>query len=258
MTRAYSRQAIVFCFAAMAGSVACGGGSSDGTKASTGGASGAGASDSGATTGGSSGVGGGSGGVTGGAGGTAGTGGSSGSTSVPCDQIAGLAQAYKTAHPGNGGKDWDINAKTAAEIAADPDAQKLLSICGSDQRPVIPLIAWEYGGVDHPWINPNASAVAYCVYIPVKNASEHWAYDSTQDHVTADVYVTCPDQNPCKAKQGADQVAACIGDPTNFEILVDTASLHDGADVGLTLANASSDLNLVLPDGSKVHLYSGL
>jgi len=54
-----------------------------------------------------------------------------------------------------------------------------------------------------------------------------------------------------------DQVAACIGDPSNFEILVDTANINDGADVGLTLANSSTDLDLVLQDGTKVHLYAG-
>jgi hypothetical protein len=173
-----------------------------------------------------------------------------------CDQIEGWAQAYKAAHPGNGGKDWDINAKTPAQIAADPAAQQLLSICGQDQRPVIPLLAWEYGGADHPWINPQASAVAYCVYIPVKPSSSHWQYDSASDHVTADVYVTCPEQNPCKNQQGANQILACLGDPTNIEILVDTASLNDGVDVGLALSNASTDLNLILPDGTKVHLHT--
>ena len=42
-----------------------------------------------------------------------------------------------------------------------------------------------------------------------------------------------------------------------IEILVDTASLHDGADAGLELSEASTDLNLILPDGNKVHLYTG-
>ena len=175
-----------------------------------------------------------------------------------CDQIQGWAEAYKAAHPGNGGKDWDINAKTPAQIAGDPAAQQLLSICGKDQRPVIPILAWEYGGMDHSWINPQASAVAYCVYIPVKPNSGNWQYDAAADHVTADVYVLCPDTNPCKNQQGANQVMACLGDPTNIEILVDTASLNDGVDVGLALANASTDLNLILPDGSKVHLFTGL
>jgi len=55
-----------------------------------------------------------------------------------------------------------------------------------------------------------------------------------------------------------DQVAGCIGDPTNFEILVDTASYHDGADVGLALAEASTELRYILPDGSRVHLIDNL
>jgi len=115
-----------------------------------------------------------------------------------------------------------------------------------------------YGGMDHPWINPQASAVAYCVYIPVKPSTMHWQYDAPTDHVTADVYVVCPDLNPCKAEQGANQVLSCLGDPTNIEILVDTASLDDGVDVGLALANASTDLYLLLPDSSRVHLHTGL
>lgn len=178
-------------------------------------------------------------------------------TSPTYDQVKEWVEAYKAAHPGNGGKDWDINAKTPSQLEADPDARQLLSICGDDQRPVIPLLAWEYGGSDHPWINPEASALVYCVYIPVADPSEHWQYDPTGDHVTADVYVLFPDQNPCRDEQGADQLAACIGDPTNFEILVDTASLHDGVDVGLSLSEASSELMLILPDGTKVHLIDG-
>ena len=86
----------------------------------------------------------------------------------------------------------------------------------------------------------------------------HWQYDASADHVVADVYVKCPDQNPCKAEMGANQVMSCLGDTTNIEILVDTASLNDGVDAGLSLANASTDLNLVSPDGSKVHLYTGI
>jgi hypothetical protein len=162
--------------------------------------------------------------------------------------------AYKAAHPGNGGKDWDINAKTPAEIAADPAAQELLALCGEGQRPVIPLLAWEYGGNDHQWINPDASALVYCVRIPVNPGTDHWSYDATQDHVTADVSVLYPDQNPCKDQAGAAQVMSCLGDPSNIEILVDIASLNDGADAGLSLSNASTELRLVLGDGSTVHL----
>jgi len=173
-----------------------------------------------------------------------------------CTDASAWVEAYRTAHPGNGGKDWDINAKTPAEIAADPAAQQLLSLCGPDQRPVYPRIAWEYGGVDHPWINPDVGAVLYCVYIPVVPSTANWAYDSTQDFVTADLYVRFPECNPCKDRQGADQVEGCIGDPTNNEIFVDTASYHDGADVGLSLANATTEMKLVLGDGTKVHLVT--
>jgi hypothetical protein len=96
------------------------------------------------------------------AGTTASTGGASGgngSSSPSYDEAKQWIDAYKAAHPGQGGKDWDINAKTSAEIAADPAAQQLLSLCGKDERPVIPELAWEYGGMDHSWINPQASAL---------------------------------------------------------------------------------------------------
>jgi hypothetical protein len=73
--------------------------------------------------------------------------------------------------------------------------------------------------------------------------------------VTADVYVKFPEQNPCKGQHGANLVKACIGDDTNFEILVDTASIDDGRDVGLSLANASTTLRLILADGNKVDLW---
>jgi len=170
----------------------------------------------------------------------------------------GSIEAYKTVHSGNGGKDWDILAKTPAEILADPAAGQLISICGEGQLPVIPDLAWEYGGSDHAWVNPEASAVAYCVYIPVSPSFEHWQYDPSADHVTADVYVKCPDQNPCKDEQGADQVMACLGDPSNVEIIVDTASLNDGADAGLSLSEATTDLNLITSGGETLHLYTGL
>ena len=39
------------------------------------------------------------------------------------------------------------------------------------------------------------------------------------------------------------------------EILVDIASLNDGADAGLSLSEASTELQLILPDGNVVHLW---
>lgn len=171
------------------------------------------------------------------------------------EQARAWIEAYKASHPGNGGKDGDINAKTPDQIAADPAAQQLFSLCGTDQRPVIPLLAWEFGGFDHPWKNPQSSALVYCVHTPVKDPSPNWRYEAAKELVTADVYVRFPDQNPCKSQSGAEQVTACIGDPTNFEILVDIASLNDGRDVGLSLAEASTALRLILPDGAKVPLW---
>jgi hypothetical protein len=120
---------------------------------------------------------------------------------------------------------------------------------------VIPKLAWEHGGGDHAWINPEMSALVYCVYIPVVPSTDHWKYDATMDHVTADVYVLFPDENPCKSESGADQIAKCIGDTTNFEILVDTASLNDGMDVGLSLSEASTELMVVL-EASRMHLWT--
>lgn len=175
-------------------------------------------------------------------------------TVVPYDTVRSWVLAYKAAHPGNGGKDWDINAKTPSQIASDPGAQQLLSLCGPEQRPVYPLIAWEYGGFDHPWINPDSSALLYCVYIPVNPQTSHWSHNASTDRVTADVYVKFPVENPCKNQTGKDQVINCLGDPTNSEILVDTASFHDGHDVGLDLLNSSTELFLILPDGSKTQL----
>ena len=184
-----------------------------------------------------------------------GSGGSGASSAGPSyDDAKRMIDDYAAAHPGQSG---DVNAKSPAEIAADPDAQAILALCGPDQRPVIPQLAWEYGGGDHAWINASASALVLCVYIPVSPDSEHWQYDAAADNVTADVYVLYPDQNPCKDEQGADQVAKCIGDPTNFEILVDTASLNDGAEAGLSLSEASTDLMLIQPDGTNIALYHG-
>lgn len=176
------------------------------------------------------------------------------STSISHDQLKTMVLAYKAAHPGNGGKDWDINAKTAAQIASDPAAQILLSQCGPGQRPVYPHIAWEYGGQDHPWINPDASALLYCVYIPVNPQTSNWSYVSSTNRVTANVYIKFPAQNPCKNEIGKNQVLNCLGDPTNSEVLVDTASFHDGHDVGLELMLSTTELFLILSDGTKVQL----
>jgi hypothetical protein len=183
---------------------------------------------------------------------------SQGSAGTPtAAEVASWVADYKAAHPGHGGKDWDINNKSAAQIAADPKLKRLFDLCGPDQRPVIPALAWEYGGQDHQWKNPEASALVYCVYIPTKAYSEHWKYDKATDHVTAEVYVKFPDQNPCKNQTGAAQVMSCLGDRSNIEILVDTASLNDGKAAGLSLGEASTDLYLILPDGSRVLMYQG-
>jgi hypothetical protein len=184
---------------------------------------------------------------------TGGSGGEGTSSMPSVEEVQGWIDAYAMAHPGQSG---DILAKTPEEIAADPDAQRLMALCGKDQLPVIPKLVWEYGGGDHAWINPDQSALVYCVYMPVAPSSTHWLYDAAADHVTADVYVRYPDQNPCKDEQGADQVAKCIGDPTNFEILVDTASLNDGAGAGLSLAEATTELMLVVADDMKISLWT--
>lgn len=171
------------------------------------------------------------------------------------EEVAAWVDAYAAAHPGRAG---DINALTPSQVASDPDAQRLLAVCGADQRPVFPRLAWEYGGSDHAWIAPEASALCYCVHTPVAPSTEHWAYDATADHVTADVYVLYPEENPCRDQAGADRVLGCIGDATNLEIFVDIASYHDGADAGLALSEASSEIQLLLEDGSRVLLYENL
>ena len=117
------------------------------------------------------------------------------------------------------------------------------------------MLAWEYGGSDHQWIKPPESALVYCVYTPVRDPSPHWKYDAAGDEVTADVYVKFPDHNPCGNLQGGRQIIDCVGDETNFEILVDTASINDGVEVGLSLSNASTTLRLILRDGSTVPVW---
>ena len=170
------------------------------------------------------------------------------------EQVKKWVEAYKAAHRGRGGKDWDINAKDPEDVAREPDTQRLLSICGPNQRPVIPALAWEYGGSDHRWMNPEASALCYCVYTPVEGGSEHWRFDEARNRVIADAYVKFPDRNPCKDRSGKDQVLGCIGDETNLEILVDTASLHDGRDAGYELSEAATELRLILPNGKKIQI----
>ena len=180
------------------------------------------------------------------------------SSTATADEVRQWVEAYKAAHPGNGGKDWDINAKTGAQLQSDADARRLVGVCGRDQRPMFPLLAWEYGGGDHPWINPMASALAYCVYVPAAPSTEHWSYTPSTDHVVADMYVKFPAENPCAAEVEANQVANCIGNASNFEILVDGCNRNDGADAGLALSEASTEMKLILADGAKVHLIDNL
>lgn len=173
---------------------------------------------------------------------------SPGGSGITYDQALAWITAYKAAHSGVAA---DINSKTNAQLASDPAAQQLLSLCGPDQRPVIPQIAYEG---TRPWLNISASALVYCVYTPVSSGTSHWTYDEGQGRVTADMYVRFPDQNPCKTSQGKDQVLACLGDPLNTEVLVTTISLFDGSAAGFDLSEASTLINLILPDGTKTQL----
>ena len=166
------------------------------------------------------------------------------------EQVLAWVTAYKAAHPSNS----DINAEPPRQVADPTAAGRLLSICGKDQRPIIPLLAWERGGNDHRWIDANRSALVYCVYTPVRESTDHWHYDDPRNKVTADVYVKYPDQNPCKDSPGVQQVADCIGAVSNYEILVDTASFNDGKHIGLQLSEATTLLKLILPNGQKVNL----
>jgi len=185
-----------------------------------------------------------------------------GTSNSTYDDLRITVDRYFLAHQGpngNGGTGldhtWDINELSSSQIAGSPDAQKLLAACPlPTQRAVYPKLAWEYGGSDHQWIHPEVSALVYCVYVPVKPSTSHWTYNTSTDRVTGDIYVLFPDQNPCKNRTGRDQVMACIGDPTNSEILVDTMSYHDGISVGYNLQNASTEVFLILPDGTKVQL----
>jgi len=228
------------------GSAVTGGGGSSGAGGPAEGNAGAGGAEAGSGVAGDAGSGAG--------GGAGGSGEPPPSAPMSFAQTQEAIEAYASAHPG---MDGDILVKTPQQLAADPEAQALLGVCGEGALPVIPRLAWEYGGGDHAWIDPDASALVYCVYMPTAPSSGHWSYDAAKDRVTADVFVLFPDENPCADRSGADQVAMCIGDPSNFEILVDTASLNDGHDAGLELSEASTDLNLILPDGTFVHLYSG-
>ena len=170
------------------------------------------------------------------------------------DQVKQWIAEYKAKHSGRGGKDWDINAKSAEEIASEPDTYRLCSLCGPDQRPVIPELAWEYGGSDHRWSNPQAAALVYCVYTPVAKPSEHWRFDHAVGRVIADVYVLFPEHNPCAGKTAREQAAKCIGGFGNLEILADTATLNDGEDVGLSVGETATELRLILPNGKKARL----
>ena len=170
------------------------------------------------------------------------------------EQVRRWVAAYKAAHSSHGGKDWDINQRSADEVAREPDTRRLLSLCGARQRPVIPQIAWEYGGSDHRWRNPEKAALVYCVYTPVAEPSEHWRFDRTANKVVADVYVLFPRRNPCAGRPAEEQAARCIGGFANLEILADIASLHDGQQVGLSLGSAATELRWIQPGGKRSRL----
>jgi hypothetical protein len=161
---------------------------------------------------------------------------------------------YKAAHPGRDGKDWDINAKSPEEIASEPDTRRLCELCGPDRRPVIPELAWEYGGSDHRWEDPQRAALVYCVPTPVAKSSPYWRYDAARKRVMAHVYVLFPEHDPCASKSASEQADSCIGGFGNLEILSDTATRNDGRDVGLDLAETETELRLRLPNGKSVRL----
>ena len=161
---------------------------------------------------------------------------------------------YKAAHPGRDGKDWDINAKTQEEITSEPDTRRLCELCGPDRRPVIPELAWEYGGSDHRWEDPQNAPLVYCVYAPIAKSSPHWRYDAARRLVVAHVYVLFPEHDPCANKSAEEHVKACIGGFGNLEILSDTATWRDGRDVGRSLAETQTELRLRMPSGKSVRL----
>src|SRR5262245_2061198 len=170
------------------------------------------------------------------------------------DQVKQWIAEYKAKHPGRGGKDWDFNHKSAEEIASDPDTHRLCSLCGPDQRPAIPELAWEYGGSDHRWQKPQAAALVYCVYTPVAKPTSHWRYDEAANRVEADVYVLFPDRDPCLGMSAKDHATKCMGGFGNLEILVDTATRNDGRDVGLNISETATELRLILKNGKKARL----
>jgi hypothetical protein len=172
--------------------------------------------------------------------------------------VVGWVADFKASHSGNGGRDWDILAMSEEELAADPDAARLMALCGPGQVPVIPQIAWEYGGSDHQWIDPDASPLVFCVYVPADPGTTHWSYDAGIDRVSADSWLLFPAGDPCADQDGVESVTGCIGAASNYEILVDTASLHDGHDVGLELSEAATDLYLLLRTGERVHLTTDI
>ncbi len=70
--------------------------------------------------------------------------------------------------------------------------------------------------------------------------------------------MSLPDENPCRNLLGANLIVGCIGHPSNFEVLVDLSAFNDGGCAGPSLSEASTELRLVLPDSTKIHLYDGL
>ena len=76
----------------------------------------------------------------------------------------GVVEAYKAAHPGNGGKDWDFNAKTPEELATDPAAKQLLLDLRSEPascHPVAGVGVWRRGpSVDRSSTNRRSSTAS--------------------------------------------------------------------------------------------------
>ena len=169
-------------------------------------------------------------------------------------QVKQWISQYKRGHPGRGGKDWDIHTKTAKQLASEPDTRRLCELCGPDRRPVIPELAWEYGGSDHAWESPEKAALVYCVYTPVARASPNWQFDEAKQRVTALVYILFPEQDPCAGKSAEQHAALCIGGHGNLEILGDTASMSREPGFSRSLDEASTELRLRLPGGKTARL----
>jgi len=149
----------------------------------------------------------------------------------------------------------DIVAKTPAQVAADPDAAKLLALCPSDQRPIIPFLAWSTAA----WTTRGSTGGFGARLLRLhpgqsRDRALELRCDERQRHGGRLREVPRAKSVQRQSGRGAGRRVHRRCDELRNPRRHREPSRRRGR--RLSLANSTTELKLVLPDTTKVHLYN--